>query len=503
MAMYNGVVAMIMAGGKGSRLGPLTCHRSKPAVPFGGRYRIIDFVLSNFVNSGHRRIYVLTQYMASSLIKHINRNWQMAGFDEFIEIVPAQMRMGEFWYRGTADAVYQNLNLLRDSRVEHAAIFGGDHIYKFDLTQMEEAHRDRRADLTVAAFPVPRSEAHQFGIIQVDESGRIIDFVEKPADPPGMPGRPDMSLVSMGNYFFRYDVLERSLDEVNSAEGSTYDFGRDVIPRLVNQGAAVYIYDFAQNRVPGEPLSAPPYWRDVGTIDSYFQSNMELRSRLPALNAYNRNWRIRTAQRNYPPARFVMPGDGRLGCYLEDTLVCEGSIISSASLVEALIGYDCFIHTGSEIYESLILSGCDIGANARLRRVLLDKNCHIEPNAIVGEDPVADRKRFPFISDNGIVVLPKGTRVPAEGPIQLAYDIEFLLRNDPGIRRILDEFEGEYTISDGGRHSHESAGPRYERYEPKDLGSERRLLAESPYSSRLSAAQARSSGVAGTSGENP
>ncbi len=464
--MRTGIVAMIMAGGKGSRLGPLTCHRSKPAVPFGGRYRIIDFVLSNFVNSGYRRLYVLTQYMASSLIKHLNRNWQMASFDEFIEVVPAQMRMGEFWYRGTADAVYQNLNLVRDARAEHAAIFGGDHIYKFDIRQMEQAHRDRNADLTVAAFPVPRNEASQFGIIKVDDSGRIIDFVEKPSDPPSMPGRPDMSLVSMGNYFFRKSVLEQALLDDGQDESSSHDFGRDIIPRLVKQGAAVYIYDFAQNDVPGEPPLAPSYWRDVGTTDSYFQANMELRSRLPSLNAYNRNWRIRTAQRAYPPARFVVSGDGEPGCYIEDSLVCEGSIVSGARLVEALIGYDCFVHTGSEITESVILSGCDIGAGARLRRVLLDKNCHIEPNAIIGEDPEADRKRFPFITEAGIVVLPKGTHVPAEGPIQLAYDIEFLLQNDPAIRRQLEEFEGDYTVSDRGRHSFESAGPRYQRYEP-------------------------------------
>lgn len=457
---------MIMAGGKGSRLGPLTCHRSKPAVPFGGRYRIIDFVLSNFINSGYRALYVLSQYMASSLIKHLNRNWRLATFDEFIEVVPAQMRMGEFWYRGTADAVYQNLNLLRDARAEHAAIFGGDHIYKFDITQMEEAHRDLKADLTVAAFPVPRSEAHQFGIIQVDDQNRIIGFLEKPSDPPGMPDRPDMSLVSMGNYFFRNDVLQRALIADNADESSSHDFGRDIIPTLLAQGASAYIYDFNMNNVPGEPPLAPSYWRDVGTMDSYFEANMELRSRLPALNAYNREWRIRTAQRAYPPARFVMAGDNQRGCYVEDSLICEGSIVSSAEVVEALIGYDCFVHTGSEVHESVAMSGCDIGAGAKVRRVLLDKNCHIEPGAVIGDDPAADRERFPFISDNGIVVLPKGTHVPAKGPIQLAPDIEFLLRNDPGMRKVLEGFEGEYTVSDSGRHSFMSAGPRYERYEP-------------------------------------
>ena len=458
---------MIMAGGKGSRLGPLTCHRSKPAVPFGGRYRIIDFVLSNFINSGYRRIYMLTQYMASSLIRHLNRNWTLASFGEYIEVVPAQMRMGEFWYRGTADSVYQNINLLRDERSEHAAIFGGDHIYKFDIRQMEEAHRDNKADLTVAAFPVLRSEAHQFGIIQVNDQGRIIDFIEKPADPPSIPGRPELSLVSMGNYFFRTGVLQEALVQDSSREGSSHDFGRDIIPNLVRDGAEVYIYDFGQNTLPGEPDRGLPYWRDVGTIESYFQANMELRSRMPALNAYNREWRIRTAQRDYPPARFVVPGEGERGCYIEDSLVCEGSILSSAELIQTLVGYDCFIHTGSEIHKSIIMSGCDIGAGARLQKVLLDKNCKIEPDAVIGHDPKADRERFPFVTDTDIVVLPKGTYVPAKGPIQLAHDVEFLLKNDPSMQDIMKGFEGRYTVSSGHRHSFESAGPRYQRFEPK------------------------------------
>jgi glucose-1-phosphate adenylyltransferase len=457
---------MIMAGGKGSRLGPLTCHRSKPAVPFGGRYRIIDFVLSNFVNSGYRRIYMLTQYMASSLIKHLNRNWRLSGFGEYIEVVPAQMRMGEFWYRGTADAVYQNLNLLRDSRAEHAAIFGGDHIYKFDIAQMEQAHRDRGADLTVAAFPVPRSEAHQFGIIAVDDQGRVTDFIEKPANPPSIPGRPDWSLVSMGNYFFRAGVLQDVLLEDSTDDASSHDFGRDIIPKLVKRGASVYIYDFGQNRIPGEPEGGTPYWRDVGTMESYFRANMELRSRMPALNAYNRLWRIRTAQRDYPPARFVVHGDGGQNCEVRDSLVCEGSIIAGAVLDEVLVGYDCYIHAGSEVADTVILSGCDIGARARLRSVLLDKNCQIAPGAVIGHDPEADRRRFPFVSESGIVVLPKGTYVPREGPIQLAHDIEFLLRNDPSMSDTLDRFHSQYTVSDRDRHSFESAGPRYRRFSP-------------------------------------
>ena len=458
---------MIMAGGKGSRLGPLTTHRSKPAVPFGGRYRIIDFVLSNFVNSGYRHIYLLTQYMASSLIKHINGNWRLSGFGEYIEIVPAQMRTGEFWYRGTADSVYQNLNLLRDAQAEHAAVFGGDHIYKFDISQMEEAHRDTDADLTVAAFPVPRSEAHQFGCIAIDENNRIVDFVEKPADPPAIPGRPDWSLVSMGNYLFKSDVLEDVLLDDAEREDSSHDFGRDIIPGLVRDGAGVYIYDFADNRIEGEPENAKPYWRDVGTIESYFRANMDLRSRIPLLNAYNRSWRIRTAQRDYPPARFVVHGDHGRGCFIQDSLICEGSIVASAELYEVLMGYDCFVHKGAVITDSVMLSGCDIGAGARLHRVLLDKNCKIEPGAIIGQDAEADRERFPFVTESGITVLPKGTYVPASGPIQLAHDMAFSLEKDPATQERMQAFEGKYTVSDSDRHSHESAGPRYRRFAPR------------------------------------
>jgi glucose-1-phosphate adenylyltransferase len=455
-------LVMVMAGGKGSRLGPLTIHRSKPGVPFGGRYRIVDFVLSNFVNAGYRRIYVLTQYMSSSLIKHLSRNWRLSGFGEFIEVVPAQMRLGQFWYRGTADAVYQNMNLVRDARAEHVAVFGGDHIYKFAIDQMETQHRDTAADLTVAAFPVPRNEASAFGIIDVDDRGRIIGFVEKPKHPPEMPGRPGWSLVSMGNYLFRRTTLERVLAEDAIEGGSRHDFGHDVIPRLVAQGARVFVYDFATNRIPGEPENVGPYWRDVGTTDSYFDANMELRARVPALDLYNRQWRIRTAQRDYPPARFVRAGEGAPSAEIDDSLVCEGSIIASASVRDALLGYDCFVHNGAQVRNSVILSGCDIGAGARLHRVILDKNCKIEPGCVIGEDRAADLERFPFVTESGIVVVPKGTLVPARGPCVLANDVAELIENDPELADKLRA--GSFVVSMQSRHSYESAGPRFKRY---------------------------------------
>jgi glucose-1-phosphate adenylyltransferase len=455
-------LVMIMAGGKGSRLGPLTIHRSKPGVPFAGRYRIIDFVLSNFINSGYRRIYVLTQYMSSSLIKHLNRNWRLSGFGEYIEVVPAQMRLGQFWYRGTADAVYQNLNLVRDARAEHVAVFGGDHVYKMAVDQMEQAHAEKAADLTVAAFPVPSSEASEFGIIDVDDRGRIVGFVEKPKNPPEMPGRPGWSLVSMGNYMFKREVLERVLVEDGLTESSRHDFGRDIIPRLVNEGARVFVYDFAQNHIPGEPEGAEPYWRDVGTLDSYFDSNMDLRARLPALDLYNRQWRIRSAQRDYPPARFVRAAESAPPVTVDDSLVCEGSILSSATAFESVIGYDCFIHQGAEVRESIAMSGCDIGRDARISRVIMDKNCKIEPGCVIGEDPEEDARRFPFVTESGLVVLPKGTLVPAKGPVVLANDVAELLENDP---ELADKLEpGTFVVSMTSRHSYESAGPRFRKY---------------------------------------
>ena len=453
---------MIMAGGKGSRLGPLTLHRSKPAVPFAGRFRIIDFVLSNVVNAGYRRIYLLTQYMASSLIKHLNRNWRLSGFGEFIEVVPAQMRLGEFWYRGTADAVYQNLNLVRDARPATVSVYGGDHVYKFAPDQMDLYHRQKDADLTVGAYPVPRSEAHQFGCLHVDDQWRITSFVEKPRDPPGMPGRPDWTLASMGNYVFRAETLVRVLTEDAADPSSRHDFGKDVIPRLLAQGARVYGYDFATNRVPGDPPDEPPYWRDVGTIDSYFDANMELRARVPALDLYNRQWRIRSAQRDYPPARFVRAGESKPPVEVDDSLVCEGSIIASATLREVVLGYDCFVHAGAQITDSVILSGCDIGAGARLHRVLADKNCKIEPGTVIGEDPEADRARLPFVTDSGIIVLPKGTVIPAKGPAILANDVAELIDKEPELRNQLRP--GTYAIAQRGRHSYESAGPRFRRF---------------------------------------
>jgi glucose-1-phosphate adenylyltransferase len=451
-------LVMIMAGGKGSRLGPLTCHRAKPATPFGGRYRIIDFVLSNFVNSGYGQIHILTQYMAGSLIRHLNRTWHLSGYDQYIELAPAQMRRGEFWYRGTADSIYQNMNLIHDSGSEHIAVFGGDHIYKCAIDQMETFHRDMAADLTIAAFPVPRNEAHEFGVMQVDEHGRVIGFQEKPADPTPIPGQPDTCLVSMGNYFFRSDVLEESLLNMVKDPDTHYDFGKDIIPQLLAQGAKVCAYDFRNNHVRGDPLHGQAYWRDVGTIDSYFKACMELRSPVANLNLYNREWRIQTAQRNHPPARFIS-NDGDAPVDLDDCMVCEGAVVQGAKLVESIIGYDCQIHTGARVTSSLLMSGSSIGRGSVLNNVLVDKNCVIAPGAEIGIDPVADARRFPFRTVGGVTVLPKGTVVPVNGPIEFAADIGPMLFADKATKDQVAGVELTPLIAKHTRHSYRSAGP--------------------------------------------
>jgi glucose-1-phosphate adenylyltransferase len=452
-------IVMIMAGGKGSRLGPLTTHRAKPATPFGGRYRIIDFVLSNMTNSGYRQIYVLTQYMAASLIRHMNRTWHFSGYDEFIEFAPAQMRRGEHWYRGTADSVYQNIHFADDHRARHIAVFGGDHIYKCDVSQMEAAHRDLDADLTIAAFPVPKSEASQFGVIEVDGEGRILGFQEKPENPKTIPGRPDTCLVSMGNYFFRAEPLRAALEADAQDPDSSHDFGKNIIPSMLSGGLRIYVYDFSYHRVPGDPPDGKPYWRDVGTIDSYFEANMDLRSPLPRLNLYNREWRIRTSQRFHPPARFVRHM-GRDQVDVNDCLICEGTVIESARLQEAMIGYDCFVHDGASIEYSMLMSGCSVGSGAKIKGVICDKNVFIEPGVSIGYDAEEDKRRFPFITERGIVVLPKGTHVYPDGRIVLAGDMAELLTNDPATKDALAAVEIAPTMAKRSRHSYRSQGPR-------------------------------------------
>jgi glucose-1-phosphate adenylyltransferase len=427
-------LAMIMAGGKGTRLAPLTSHRAKPAVPFGGRYRIVDFVLSNFVNSGYHRIKVLTQYMASSLITHLNRHWQLgAMLGQYVDPVPAQMRRGDHWYVGTADSVYQNLNLIQDEHADHVAVFGGDHIYKIAVDQMETYHEDLDADLTIAAFPVPREEASAFGVIQIDDKGRVVGFQEKPKveDAIPIPGQPDTCLVSMGNYFFKRKVLEELLIADSENPASSHDFGKDLIPKMVRDGCKVYIYDFSTNKVPGESADAAPYWRDVGTLDAFFDANMDLRAVLPAFNLYNRAWPIRSATHNLPPAKFVLAGKQREFGQVVDSLVCEGTIVSGAMLINVVAGQDCTFHRFASIENSVLLGQDKVGAQCWIRNLLADHNVGIADGTTIGYDQDADAKRFPFITQKGVIVLPKGTFVPREGPIEIAEDMVFMLQQDP------------------------------------------------------------------------
>jgi glucose-1-phosphate adenylyltransferase len=429
-------LVMILAGGKGSRLAPLTSHRAKPAAPFGGRYRILDFALSNFLNSGYTRIKVLTQYMSSSLIEHLSRAWNLSNAPgHFVDPVPAQMRRGEHWYVGTADSVYQNLNLISDMASENVAVFGGDHIYKIAVDQMERHHDAIDADLTVSAYPVPKSEASSFGVIQVDEAGRVIGFQEKPKveDALTIPGDPERCLVSMGNYFFKRRVLEDVLHEDSDDLTSEHDFGKDIIPRMVRDGRRVFTYDFSTNKVPGESLDAVPYWRDVGTLDAYFDANMDLRAVQPEFNLYNRQWPIRTMQYDLPPAKFVLAGKQREFGQVVDSLVCEGTIVSGAQLVNVIAGVDCYFHRFSTIENSVIAGRCRIGRQTRVRNVLLDHNVVIGDGCVMGFDDAADNKRFPFRSPKGIIVLPKGTYVPPSGPIEIPHDMVQMLLQDPAV----------------------------------------------------------------------
>jgi glucose-1-phosphate adenylyltransferase len=403
------VLVMILAGGEGRRLGPLTVERAKPAVPFGGRYRIIDIVLSNFVNSGLHRIKILTQYKSASLEEHVARAWRLSPMlDNFIETIPAQQRTGKSWFRGSADAVFQTQHVITDESPEQVCIFGGDHVYKMDVLQMLTTHLERGADLTVAAVPIPRAEAKAFGVIEVDEKGLIKAFHEKVDDPPTMPGRPDMVLASMGNYIFNTGALLEVLEADSTNESSAHDFGRDIVPTMVAKGARAYVYDFQTNRVPGEENNA--YWRDIGTVDAYWAAQMDLVSVKPAFNMYNRKWQIRTGINHDPPAKFVFREEGgRVGTATE-SLVSGGCIISGGRIHRSVLSNRVRINSFSEIEESVLFEDVVIGRRAKIRRAIVDKGVEIPAEAEIGYNPVEDKKRW-FVSDEGIIVIPKRTKM--------------------------------------------------------------------------------------------
>jgi len=400
------VLGIVLAGGKGTRLYPLTRERAKPAVPFGGKYRIIDFVLSNFVNSGIYSIYVLTQFRSQSLLQHLSEGWQFGGMlkSNFITNVPAQMRSeSESWYQGTADAIYQNINLVDQSDPHLVAIFGGDHIYRMNIGSMIDYHMAKQAEVTVAAIPVPRQQAIEFGVIEAAEDGRIMGFHEKKADAPTMPGDPSRVYASMGNYIFSTPTLLDLLTKDAKDPKSRHDFGMDILPKLAGKDP-MYAYNFETNRIPGDSGDSFPYWRDVGTIDAYYEANMDLNHVKPELNLYNREWPVRSTSYPDPPAKFVFDEDGRRGEAI-DSIVSGGCILSGGLVRKSVLGRSVRVNTGAQVEGCVIMDNCDIGRRAKLQRAILDKNVRIPADTEVGYDLEADRSRGWHVTESGIVVI--------------------------------------------------------------------------------------------------
>lgn len=403
--MHIRVLGIILAGGKGTRLYPLTRERAKPAVPFGGKYRIIDFVLSNFINSGIYSIYVLTQFRSQSLLQHLNDGWQTGGLlkNQFVIPVPAQMRSpGETWYQGTADAIYQNINLIEQSSPHVVAIFGGDHIYRMNINSMIEFHVKKSAEVTVAAIPVPKKHSVEFGVIETAPDGHILNFHEKNPDAPTMPGDSERVYASMGNYIFSTRCLLKLLEEDAAIADSDHDFGRDILPKLAGK-SEIFAYDFQTNRIPGETIDTTPYWRDVGTIDAYYEATMDLRAVTPELNLYNRQWPVRTTSYPDPPAKFTFDDENRRGQAI-DTVVSGGCILSGGTVRNSVLSRGVRVHSGALVEDSVILDNCDIGRRAKIRRAILDKNVRVPEDAEIGYDLAKDRAMY-HVTDSGIVVV--------------------------------------------------------------------------------------------------
>jgi len=399
------VLAMVLAGGKGERLYPLTKDRTKPAVPFGGIYRIIDFTLSNCVNSNIRRIYVLTQYKSISLNRHIQLGWNLfsAQLGEFISLIPAQQRLDESWYTGTADAVFQNFYTLQEDKPDLVLILSGDHVYKMDYNEMIQYHLEKEADLTVGTIQMPSSTSREFGVIEVDYDYRVVGFQEKPEHPKSVPGIPDAILASMGIYVFNTEIMVRRLIQDAKRKGSTHDFGRDVIPSMVARDR-VYAFNFWD-----EEREEQKYWRDVGTLDAYWDANMDLVSVTPQFNLYDFQWPIHTYYMSFPPAKTIHSEAGRTGVAI-NSILSGGCIVSGGKVERSILGPNVQIHSYAEATDSIILEGVSIGRHARIRKAIIDKRVTVPEGMAIGFDVDKDSKRF-TVTDNNIVVVPKGMRL--------------------------------------------------------------------------------------------
>ncbi len=404
--MMRKVLTFIMAGGKGERLLPLTKDRTKPAVPFGGIYRIIDFTLSNCINSGMRKIYILTQYKSASLQRHIRLGWNFlpSELGQFIELLPAQQRVGDSWYMGTADAIYQNLYTLEMDRPDEVLILAGDHIYKMNYYSMIDVHREQNADLTVGVVEVDKSKSRHLGVVEVDVQGRVTGFHEKPANPKTIPGKPDKIYGSMGIYVFNQSVLMQELLEDAKNSKSSHDFGKDIIPQMLKKGMKIVAYNFCNKDKDQE------YWRDIGTIDAYYEANMELIQVNPTFNLYDQEWLIRTFQEQYPPVKTVHSGDkeeGRVGLVL-DSIVSEGCVVSGGRVQRSILSPNVRINSFSEVYDSILMESVHVGRHAKIKRAIIDKDVSIPQGMVIGFNLEEDKKRF-FVSESGIVVVAKGT----------------------------------------------------------------------------------------------
>jgi glucose-1-phosphate adenylyltransferase len=406
------VFAIVLAGGEGKRLAPLTADRAKPAVPFGGNYRLIDFALSNLVNAGYRRIVVLTQYKSHSLDRHISTTWRLSPLlGNYVAPVPAQMRRGPHWFSGSADAIYQNLNLLNDERPDIVCVFGADHIYRMDPRQMVEQHIEAGAAVTVAALRAPLSQADQFGVIETAPDGLTITaFREKPKDAVGLPDAPDEVFASMGNYVFTTDALIDAVCADAEAQASSHDMGGNIVPMMVESGAA-HVYDFSRNEVPGATDRDRGYWRDVGTLDAFYDAHMDLISVDPVFNLYNQEWPVLTWPEPLPPAKFVFETEDRTGHAL-DSMVCAGVVVSGGTVRRSILSPGVHVHSYAEVDGSILFPGVDVGRNAVVRNAILDKNVRVSDGARIGVDPEADRRRF-AVSAGGVVVVGKGETVEA------------------------------------------------------------------------------------------